>query len=313
MDKIPDANIGGKGVACVTGASGIVGRRIVSRLLENGWSVRALVPDDAPVDVRASLYKGDLRDAAVLRSFTEGAQAMFHCAAELRDESRMWQVNVEGTKNVVNAASGSGTITYLCHLSSAGVVGNVALKDVDESVDCHPFNVYEKSKWEAEQIAGRVIAGCRVVILRPTNVVDEQRLGAMSVVAGGWKNRLRLFLKGGERAHVVHADDVAAAAVYLMQIESTDLQCYFVSCDEDPLNTYAGICALFTSCREGSSLEGKRLPLHMPLIAAHAARRLTRGKRNRGDVRFSSQKLLSTGFVFPNGLRGAVQRIAENM
>ena len=297
-------------IVCVTGASGIVGRRIVARLMDAGWRVRALTRRGAAYDARVVVFKGDICDAEVLVEFVRDADALYHCAAELSDASVMWNVNVEGTQNVVNAVSKSG-VTYFCFISSAGVVGNVTERIVDEATVCRPYNLYEKSKWAAENIVAKGIDGCRVAILRPTNVVGEGKLGAMSLAAGGLKNRLKLFVKGGECAHIVHADDVAAAAIYLMNLKSETLQCYFVSCDEEPLNTYAGVNAMYVAYRNGISFDRRRVPVHLPVCVAHAVRRLVRGKRNRGDVCYSSKKLLSTGFSFSNGLEGAVRRIAE--
>jgi len=96
-----------------------------------------------------------------------------------------------------------------------------------------------------------------------------------------------------------------------MNLKSETSQCYFVSCDEEPLNTYAGVNAMYVAYRNGISFDRRRVPVHLPVCVAHAVRRLVRGKRNRGDVCYSSKKLLSTGFSFSNGLEGAIRRIAE--
>jgi nucleoside-diphosphate-sugar epimerase len=235
---------------------------------------------------------------------------LFHCAAELKDESIMWDVNVKGTRRLVNIVRGSG-IKYFCFLSSAGVVGNVKGSFVDESTECNPYNVYEKSKWQMECIVAKELRGCHVAIIRPTNVFDEERLGVMSFVRGGWFNRIKLFIKGGEYAHVVHADDVAAAAIYLMRHPTDTPQCYFMSCDHDRLSTYAGISMLYRSFRFKIALENIRKHPHLPVGIAHVLRRLIRGQRNRGDVRYSSEKLISSGFKYEWDLCGAVRRIAE--
>jgi len=299
------------GIACVTGASGVIGRRIVKRLLSGGWRVRAMTRGRGMLDERVLVFNGDLCDERSLKGFANDAAALFHCAAELEDESRMWDINVEGTRRIVYIAAESG-IEYFCFVSSAGVVGNVIGTVVDETTDCHPYNLYEKSKWAAENIVARGIVGCRIVILRPTNVVAEEKMGVMNVFRGGFMNRLRLFIKGGECAHVVHADDVAAAAIYLMNRPTATQQCYYVSRDHELMNTYADIDRIYGACKNRTAYTDSPLRAHVPVRVAQIVRHLVRGMSNRGDVRYSSEKLLATGFVYKNGLEGAVRRIAES-
>lgn len=298
-------------IACVTGASGVIGRRIIKRLLADGWCVKALTRGCMVSDDCVQVIKGDMCDEDSLKDFIKDADALFHCAAELVDDSKMWDVNVAGTKKLLQAVEES-RIQYICYLSSAGVVGNVRTRIVDETTECHPYNLYEKSKWEAEQIVARGVRGRNVIILRPANVVGEDNLGVLNLVRGGWRNRLKLFLKGGECAHVVHADDIAAAAIYFMGTASEKAQCYFVSCDHEAKNTYADIYAMYAAFRSRKRPNVGHIPLHMPVALAHAVRRLVRGRRNRGDVCFSSEKILASGFCFQNDLKTIARKMAAS-
>lgn len=289
-------------IASVTGGSGMVGRRIVRRLLDEGHSVRVLSRGPSPAGSRAEYFRGSLQDGEVLDRLVSGADMVFHCAAELRDEARMWDVNVEGTRRLLEAVA-RGRCRYFCHVSSAGVVGRTAVHWVDEETPCAPQNAYEKSKWVAEQLVARGIPGCSVAILRPTNVIDEDRPGAFSYpMRGSWCDRIKVFLKGGECAHVVHAEDVAAAAVFLLGKRFEPPQCFFVGLDEDPANTVAGVWSLYQGCGPVS---------HLPLLVPYFLRRVRRGPGNRGDVRYSSRKLLSEGFAYQVGLEEAARRLAS--
>lgn len=296
-------------IACVTGATGMIGRRIVARLLAQGFAVRVLSRRPSFPDGRVELHRGELEDAHALEVFLRGARLLFHCAAELNDASKMWEVNYHGSERLLQLAERQG-IEYLCHLSSAGVVGRTRLAWVDEEAACNPQNPYERSKWAAEQVAARGIEGCRVVILRPTNVVDEDRPGAIGLAArGSWKDRLHVFVKGGECAHVVHAEDVAAAALHFIRRPAEGPQTFFVSCDEHPLNTVGGISALYWALQQGRTAAGARPAPHLPLLVPHVLRRLRRRASNRGDVRYSCAKLSSQGFDPPLGLVGCVERV----
>jgi len=296
----------------VTGASGMVGRRIVHRLLQEGYTVRALTRRRDLTLSGVDMHYGDIRDELALKSFLNRANLLFHCAAELKDESRMWDVNVAGTENLLRLIPESG-ITYFCHLSSAGVVGKTERPIVDETSPCNPRNIYERTKWEAEKRVAKGVNGCCAVVLRPTNVIDERRSGALGLpMRSGWADYLKIFLKGGENAHVIHADDVAAAALYLISHASETPQCFFVSCDHDPMNTFAGIWKLYKNFeRVGSFDESGPMVVHLPVAFPHMLRTVMRGASNRGDTVYSSEKLLSHGFIFPLGLKGAIRQVIE--
>ena len=297
--------------ACVTGATGMIGRRIVRKLLKRGCKVRVLTRG-AYANPGVEVFKAGLSDEAELERFISGANAVFHCAAEIKDASRMHEVNVLGTERIVSLIA-RHRVEYFCHISSAGVVGRTSQAWVDESTACNPQNAYEATKLGAERIAVRPIDGCTTVVLRPTNVVDESHLGELRLpVDGTLRSRLEAFVKGGECAQIVHAEDVAAAAVHFLDRPSGDPRVFFVSLDHDPLNTVANLWRLHRALSRGrSGIELGPFP-HLPAAVPRLLRRLTRGRGNRGTVRYASDRLLSEGFRYSLGVADAVQRILQD-
>ena len=299
-------------IACVTGASGIVGSRIVGCLLSQGRRVRVLSRKPYPVCSGVELFTGDINDESVLKHFMENAQILFHCAAELKDQSKMWLTNVTGTERIIKQAENSG-VKVLCYLSSVGVVGKTKFKRVDELTPCDPQNEYEKSKWEAEKQVARGIKGCKVVILRPTNVVDEKFLGILALPKrSSLMDLCKVIIKGGEAAHIVHAEDVAWAAIYLSSCAQEAPQCYIVSCDNERLNTVAGVWALYKAFRHKRSIENLHPFFYLPVFFPYILRKTLRGKSNMGDTLYSSDKLLKSGFSFKLGFMRAIKQIAES-
>lgn len=285
-----------KELAVVTGATGVVGRAIVEELLRKGFSVRVLTRNLKFADSRVEVFFGELLDPVSVAALLNGAQLLFHCAAELRDEKTMWAVNSEATALLITQAEKVRELRYICHLSSVGVIGKFEGRVANESTECNPVNTYEKSKLAAENSVRQYKGHAQVIILRPTNVISKEKNGLSSL------GFLKVFIKGGEHAHFVHACDVAAAACFFVENPSKrSPDCYIVSCDHEPMNTIAGSLAI---------CNGKvRPPLHAPWQLAYFLRRLVKGPINRSDVIYASDKLLSAGFVYPLGLFGAIREI----
>jgi nucleoside-diphosphate-sugar epimerase len=300
-----------KGIAAVTGGSGMVGRKISQKLLQEGYEVRILTRNRLLHIDNAQAFVGDITDERVLRLFLKNVSYLFHCAAELKDETIMWQVNVLGTERLLKIARESG-IRYICHLSSVGVVGKTNFAWVNEETPCNPQNIYERTKWEAEKLVTCGIDECRVIILRPTNVIDEKQPGALAFSMNrSFLNRLIIFFKGGDCAHLIHADDVASAALHFISTSLDQPQCFIVSTDHEPMNTYGELWNLCKAIKKGDHQKNVGSVLHLPVIVPHLVRLLRRGKSNRGDIRYSSQKLISTNFIFTLGIKGAIRQVIQ--
>jgi nucleoside-diphosphate-sugar epimerase len=216
------------------------------------------------------------------------------------------------TERIIHLIKSSG-LTYFCYLSSAGVIGLTHSQLVDERSKCNPQNTYEKSKWAAEELVAKGIGNCSIAILRPTNVIDEQHPGALALpIRSNWRDRFIIFLKGGECAHIVHADDVADAAIYFITARFERPVRFFVSCDHERFNTFGDLWLLYKAIQQGRSIKGIGPVIHLPIMIPYILRRLWRGAANYGNVRYSSEKLLSTGFRYSLGVEGAVRRISAS-
>ena len=151
----------------VTGAAGVLGSRLVARLIERGHSVRGLVlPADPQAQRLAALgcevWQGDIRDARSLRGACAEIDCVFHLAAIIisHDPEVFTRVNLEGTRNVVAEADAAG-VPHLIYVSSA-------------SVTYPKLTAYAQSKLDAERIVAARRGQARgFSIVRPTLVYDE--------------------------------------------------------------------------------------------------------------------------------------------
>ena len=299
-------------VACVTGASGVIGRRVVEALLGKKYRVRILTRKTIyPYSTNVEVYTGDLSDLRLLQEFIKNSEILFHCAGELHDIERMWEVNVNSVKTLISVCENSD-LKKFCHISSAGVVGKSQDKSINEFSKCNPNNIYEKSKWQAEQLVINMDSAFSVTCIRPTNVVDDISYGAIEFsVMGSFKGFLKTIIKGRECAHIVHAKDVADAAIYLSMQKFNKPEIFFVSHDDDNLNNYASIWSLFR-------LKGKYnkyyaiAPLFCaPLVLLNLVRMILGKRFISRNVNFSSKKLLETGFKYKYNVSEIVNRMLE--
>ncbi len=206
----------------LTGANGFVGSHILDVLLARGLPVSILIRkasdtrfiEHSLADVE--VHYGSLSDERSLRDAMRSADCVIHCAGKTKAVriQEFYEVNHEGTRNVVLAANGlKGTLKHLVHISSRAVSGPAnADAPAHEDDPPRPVSDYGKSKLLAEQdLRGH----CEVpyTILRPSAVYgprDTDFLLAFQAV------RLRLMpLFGGGRLDInmVYALDVAEAVV----------------------------------------------------------------------------------------------------
>lgn len=279
----------------VTGGSGLIGRHLIQALLKNNHQLKVLSrkkyniwSDNSDIEC----IQGELTDKNVMSNLLSDVDVVFNCAAELKDEGKMYETNVEGAKELALIAQEKG-VKVICHISSAGVVGPISEHWVDEKTECHPETVYEKTKYIAEQQLSKILPGGQgsYYLLRPTNVVDEDYCDILAFAQDkAWYKWLYFMLKGNECAHLVHAKEVANAAVYLAFSIKADSGVYFIGCDEDPDNTFAYIM------RQSQS---KFYFFSLPIGLTYFLKKVIKKKKIlHGRTRFSSEKLLKTGFVF---------------
>jgi nucleoside-diphosphate-sugar epimerase len=205
--------------AFVTGGTGFVGRRLVARLVERGDSVVALVRSPTRADLaQAELFEGDLSGRDRLAHAMAGCDSVFHLAADYRlgirssDRPRMWETNVAGTENVLDAAieAGVGRIVYV---STVNAFGNTRGRIVDEAYERPPdeyISTYDETKTLAHRAAAeRIATGAPILIVQPGVIYgpgDHSVVGDQIARAAAGKLHYVSFPELGMNA--VFVDDV---------------------------------------------------------------------------------------------------------
>ena len=165
----------------VTGGSGLVGSHLIPYLLQKGSKVRALYRQNHPsiFDNNLEWVQGDILDILDVEGALEGVTHVYHCAAivsfDPKDKKQLFQTNIEGTANIVNACIDAG-IEKLVHVSSVAALGRFGEnKLIDETMNWDEKaggSVYAKTKHLAEMEVWRGVGeGLNAVIVNPTIIL----------------------------------------------------------------------------------------------------------------------------------------------
>ena len=207
----------------LTGASGFVGSAILRELLQEGHEVRALVRAESDLGNLAGLevekVLGDLTAPQTLAGALQGCEALFHTAASYRlwvpRPQQMYATNVEGTRNLLQAAARAGVsrIVYTSSVATLGITPDGTPADETTPVGLEDMvGHYKRSKFLAEEEVRRMAReqDLPVVIVNPATVVGprDRRLtptGRMILQAAS--GRMPAYVDTG--LNVIHVDDVA--------------------------------------------------------------------------------------------------------
>jgi len=210
--------------AFVTGGTGFIGQRVIQRLRSRGDDVVALVRDPAKatglLEQGAELVEGDLSSEDAIRRATEGADAVFHIAAVYkigipkREHDAMWEANVHGTEQVMDAAQSAG-VPRVVYVSTAAVFGHTKGKVVDESYERDVadgfLSCYDETKFRSHEIVReRIAQGAPIVIVQPGAVYgpgDQSEIGIVIDQLRTGKLRMRFF--PDSRFNFGFVDDIA--------------------------------------------------------------------------------------------------------
>jgi dihydroflavonol-4-reductase len=159
---------------------------VARALVERGAEVRCLVRESSSLlaldGLPVEAVRGDLRDPEAVRRAVGGCQSVFHCAADYRlyvpDPAAMYASNVDGTENVMAAATACG-VDRVVYTSTVGTLGlRRAGEPADETTPVSIRNMvghYKRSKFLAERVVESWAArGLPVVVVNPSAPVGER-------------------------------------------------------------------------------------------------------------------------------------------
>lgn len=208
--------------ALVTGGTGFVGANVARALLERKYRVRVLARPGADrrnlegLDV--DWAEGDVRDFLSVQAAVCGCSHVFHVAALYalwaRPRRLVYEVNVEGTRHVLQAAWEAGVEQVVCTSSVAALGLHADGRPADEAVPATPTSLvgdYKRSKLLAQELAiAYAHRGLPVVVVNPSFPVgpyDRKPTPTGRVILDFLNGRLPAYVDTG--MNVVAVEDVA--------------------------------------------------------------------------------------------------------
>lgn len=204
----------------ITGATGFIGGRIVEKLaVEYGANVRVLLRNfvtafriaRCPIETVA----GSITNAGDVARAINGCEAVIHCAYGNSGSSESQRlVNVEGTRNVLEAARQAGC-KRVVHLSTVQVYGPLSGGDLDETAPLRYFgDVYSDSKLDAETLVMEYFQKYQlpVTVIQPTVVYGPFATTWTGFVLESLKTAKQILVNGGDGlCNAIYIDDLVDA------------------------------------------------------------------------------------------------------
>jgi nucleoside-diphosphate-sugar epimerase len=216
----------------ITGVTGLVGARLLPRLVEAGVECRALVRMGKGVPAGVTAFEGDLFDRSILQQAVEGVTDIIHLAAVFRtqDTDLIWKSNLDGTRNLIGAVKSHAPAARFILASTSHVYGADSAHPGREDDPVDPKLAYPASKVAAENLLRE--SGLNWAVIRFPFVYGD-RDGHLEelpkhAIAGNWHpakristihhrdiaTAMRLALDGVFDGRIVNIADEAPSSIY---------------------------------------------------------------------------------------------------
>ena len=264
----------------ITGATGYIGNKLAKRLAVEGHTIHALCRSKQKSSLldheNIKLFEGDITNTASIIEAMRNCEQVYHLAAYARvwakDQSTFYRLNVEGTKNVLDAARELG-INNIVVTSTAGVLGpskERPIKEDDERIG-DTLNEYEETKTQAEVICREYCNkySMQIVMVNPPRVygpgVESESNAVTRLIKLYVRGKWRILPGDGKRTgSYVHVDDVVSGHILAMQ-KGRNGERYILSGVNASYIEFFDVLARVT----GKKVNLFRLPVWMMTIAGY--------------------------------------------
>ncbi|MCH8042345.1 MAG: NAD(P)-dependent oxidoreductase [Planctomycetes bacterium] len=216
----------------ITGGTGFIGCRLALSAIGEGHAVRVFTQANNPAeeanakllqDQGVEVVLGSVTDIDAVRRAVDGVVVVFHLAAAQHEanvgDQRFWDVNVTGTKNLLEAAADAGVPRFV-HGSTIGVYGGTKGVTVHDDSPTTPTNIYGTTKLEAENVVRgyRDRLSCVIVRISETYGPGDGRL--LKLFRGVKRGKFFLVGDGSNLHHPIYIDDLIEGLMRSARIDN---------------------------------------------------------------------------------------------
>lgn len=297
----------------ITGANGFLGSYLLQSLKNSGRRIRALsrghgINDDSGT---VEWVIGDITDKRVwARLVTPGCTVVNLAYSQTSTgEEALTASRVMSEACIQNSAH------RLIHCSTTSVYGRTAQGVVNEITACHPIDRYGLRKLAIEEELLKHATGYELVIIRPSSVFGKGgkalvKLSHSLLFGSKVKNYLRSCLFSSRRMHLVPADTVARAIIYLTEIESSlHKELFIISADDEPNNNFRYVEGTLAECFSLNDYAPPKVTL--PLAVLKCLLLLMNKSEVDPQCIYSMRKLTDLGFSPSMGLDTCLREFAS--
>lgn len=218
----------------VTGANGLLGSHICKALIDEGYSVKALVREKSSTFLldeyleKIEIVNGDILNPESFAGSLENIESIIHCAAVVSfhqsDKELMNKVNVEGTANMINLALDKN-IEYFLQISSVAALGRLT-----GSGTVNEENKWQESKWNSNYATSKYFAelevwrgieeGLNAAMINPSVILAPAIGSKSSGQLFGYVWRESPFYPAG-KVNYVDVRDVCQAVIQCLKLKKT--------------------------------------------------------------------------------------------
>jgi len=254
----------------MTGGSGFIGSRVAPLALESGHSVTVVTAVNNPAEqarcdaltkAGIKVVVAPLEDSNAMMRELRGHDVVIHLAAAQHEaqapESHFHQVNVEGTRRLLELASKAGVRRFV-HGSTIGVYGSAASGSLDEQSPLAPDNPYGRTKAAAEQVVRRFESQLQWCIVRISETYGPGDMRLLKLFRGVKSGRFPIVGSGKNLHQLIYVDDLARGLLAACSAPAADRQT-MVLAGSERITTNTMVAAV------GAAVSNGKRVFHAPL------------------------------------------------
>jgi len=285
----------------ITGASGFIGRALVTAFAEHGLAVRATVrrPPEPSFSAGVEVMQHpNLTQPVNWRPLLKGVVDVVHLAGIAHSSRRTPpelydRVNTVATKRLAIAAAKAGIRRFVFVSSIRAQSGSAADHALTESDPAAPVDVYGRSKLAAEEAVRA--AGVPFTILRPVVLYGPEAKGNVALLARAAASRLPLPVKDfSNRRSFLGIDNFISALAFVLSTPVTTGETYVVADPGIPPSISGAIAALRQAANRRPFIFS--IPTRYVEVPLRIARLSDMWDRIGGNLRVDAGKLMAAGW-----------------